>query len=185
MELTYKGRIKKFPLLALVLLALAGCLTDNKAQEERRQEIQGLKTEVAALKKEITALKEQVSKLEAGQQEILGLLKKPAAPPAAAAPPSAAEPLTVSQLLREKERLLGARITVRALPGPVVVHRKTLLLKAPEGAVEVYFGSLADMKTVNRLTSTSLDQPLTITGVLSPPARGGGNLRIIAEVVEF
>jgi hypothetical protein len=113
------------------------------------------------------------------------LIKNPPTPPAAAGPPPAPEPFTVSQLIREKDRLLGSRITVRDLPGPVVVHRKTLLLKAPEGVVEVYFGDLPDVKTVNRLTATSLDQPLTITGVLSPPTRRGGNLRIIAEVVEF
>jgi len=164
--------------LALALLAPAACTADKKAQEELRQEIKGLKTE-------IIALKEKVTKLEAGQQEILSLLKNPPAPPAAATPPPAPEPFTVSQLIREKDRLLGTRVTVRALPGPVVVHRKTLLLKAPEGTVEVYFGSLPDVQTVNRLTSTTLDQPLTITGVLNIPARGGANLRITAEVVEF
>jgi len=187
MQCNAKKRIKKWPLLllALALLAPAGCLPDQKAQEEMRQEIKGLNTETAALKKEITALKEQVTKLEAGQQEILALLKHPPAPPPGAAPPPGPEPFTVGQLIREKDRLLGTRVTVRDLPGPVVVHRKTLLLKAPEGVVEVYFGDLPDVKTVHRLTSTSLDQPLTITGVLSPPSRGGGNLRIIAEVIEF
>jgi hypothetical protein len=184
MDAVWKSRRFKWSLLvlALVLLAPAACTPDQKAQEETRREIQGLKTETAALKKEITALKEQVTKLETGQQEILTLLKKPPAPPA---PPPAPEPFTVSQLLREKDRLLGTRVTVKAMPGPVVVHRKTLLLKAPEGMVEVYFGELPDVKTVNRLTSTTLDQPLTITGVLTLAPRGGANLRIIAEVVEF
>lgn len=180
MELTRKISRKKWPLLvlALALLAPAACIPDKKAQEELRQEIQGLKTE-------IIALKEKVTKLESGQQEILKLLANPPAPPAAAAPPPAPEPFTVSQLIREKERLQGTRVTVRAMPGPVVVHRKTLLLKAPEGVVEVYFGDLPDVKTVNRLTSTTLDQPLTITGVLNFSGRGGANLRITAEVVEF
>lgn len=175
-------------LLALALLSPAACIPDKKAQEEQRQEIQGLKTEVIALKEQINALKDQVAKLEAGQQQIITLLANPPAPPAppaAAAPPPAPEPFTVSQLFKEKERLLGTRVTVKAVPGPVVVHRKTMLLKAPEGSVEVYFGDLPDVKTVNRLTSTSLDHPLTITGLLSPPAGGGANLRIIAEVVEF
>jgi hypothetical protein len=100
--------------------------SDKKAQEEQRQEIQGLKTEVIALKEQINALKEQVAKLEAGQQQIISLLAHPPAPPAAAAPPAAPEPFTVSQLLKEKERLLGTRVTVKAIPGPVVVHRKTM-----------------------------------------------------------
>ncbi|MHB8070165.1 MAG: hypothetical protein ACYDIC_19910 [Desulfobaccales bacterium] len=173
--------------LTLALLAPAACIPDKKAQEEQRQEIQGLKTEIIALKEQINALKEQVGKLEAGQQQIINLLANPPAPPppAAAAPPPVPEPFTVSQLLKEKERLLGTRVTVKALPGPVVVHRKTMLLKAPEGSVEVYFGDLPDVKTANRLTSTTLEQPLTITGVLSPPAGGGANLRITAEVIEF
>jgi hypothetical protein len=171
--------------LALALLTPSACIPDQKAQEERRQEIKSLKNETEALKKEITALKEQVTRLEAGQQEILNLLKKPPAPPAVAAPPPSPEPFTVSQVIREKDRLLGSRITVRGMAGPVVVHRKTLILKAPEGTVDVYFGDLPDVKTVNRLTSTSLDHPLTITGVLTLPPRGGANLRLIAEVVEF
>jgi hypothetical protein len=174
-----------FWVLALTLLAPAACIPDQKAQEEMRQEIKGLKTEINALKKEISTLQEKVTKMEAGQQEILNLLKNPPPPPAAAAAPPVPEPFTVSQLLREKERLQGTRITVKAMPGPVLVHRKTLLLGAPEGTVEVYFGSLPDVQTVNRLTSTSIERPLTITGVLQIPPRGGANPRITAEVVEF
>ena len=165
-------------LLALALLAPAACTPGNKAEEELRQEIQGLKTE-------INALKEKVTKLEAGQQEILNNLQKPAAPAAEAAPPEAGEALSVGQLIREKDRLQGTRVMVRGMPGPVLVHHKTLLLKAPEGVVEVYFGSLPDVKTVNRLTSTTLDQPLTVTGVLNFLPRRGGNLRITAEAVDF
>lgn len=190
MQLTRKLSRKKWPilLLSLALLSPAACIPDKKAQEEQRQEIQGLKTEIIALKEQINALKEQAAKLEAGQQQIINLLANPPAPPtppAAAAPPAAPEPFTVSQLFKEKERLLGSRVTVKAVPGPVVVHRKTMLLKAPEGSIEVYFGDLPDVKTVNRLTSTTLDQPLSITGLLSPAAGGGASLRIIAEVVEF
>jgi hypothetical protein len=71
------------------------------------------------------------------------------------------------------------------MPGPVLVHRQTLLMKAPEGMLEVFFGSLPDVKTVNRLTSTNIDQPVTVTGLVSPPAKGGGNIRITAEAMEF
>jgi hypothetical protein len=154
-------------------------MPDKKAQEELHKEIQGLKTE-------IKALQEKLAKLEAGQQEILSLLQKPQAPPApAVALPAAPEPLSVSQLLKNKERFMGTRVTVKGMPGPVVVHQQTMLLRAPEGMLEVYFGSLPDLKTVNRLTSTSLDQPLTITGLVNPPGKGGGSLRIIAEAIEF
>ncbi len=168
-----------FSILALALLLPAACTpAGNKAEEELRLEIQGLKTE-------INALKEKVAKLEASQQEILNFLAKPPPPPAAAVPPPPPEPLSVSQLLRDRERLQGARVTVRGMPGPVLVHHKTLLLKAPEGMVEVYFGNLPEVKTVHRLTSTTLDHPLTITGVLNSFPRGGANPRINAEAVEF
>jgi len=172
-------------LLALALLAPAACMPDQKAQEELRQEIQGLKTEINALKEKLAKLEAGQQQIISGQQQITNLLANPPAPPAAAAPPLAPEPFTVSQLIQEKDRLQGTRVTVRAMPGPVVVHRKTMLLKAPEGVVEVYFGDLPDVKTVNRLTSVTMEHPLTITGVLNPPGRGGANLRITAEVVEF
>lgn len=166
-------------LLALALLTPGACAPDRKAQEEMQKEIQGLRTEVRALQ-------EKLAKLEAGQQEILSLLQKPPAPPAATvAPPAAPEPLSVSQLLKDKERFLGTRVTVKGMPGPVLVHHQTLLLKAPEGMVEVYFGSLPDLAIVNRLTSTSLDQPVTVTGFVNPPGKGGGHLRINAEAIEF
>jgi hypothetical protein len=180
MPLKRKMTMSKWPLLllSLALLAPGACTPDKKAQEEMQKEMQGLKTE-------IKALQEKLAKLEAGQQEILSLLRKPAAPPIAAAPPAAPEPMSVSQLLKDKERFLGARVTVKGMPGTVVVHRQTMLLKAPEGMLEVYFGAIPDVPTVNRLTSTTLDQPLTITGLVNPPGRGGGNLRINAEAIEF
>lgn len=171
--------IPKWPLLllALAFLAPGACTPEIKAQEETQKEIQGLRTEVKALQ-------DKIATLEAGQQEILGLLRKPLAPPAAEAP-AAPEPLSLSQLLKDKDRFLGTRVTVKGLPGTVLVHRQTMLLKAPEGMVEVYFGSLPDVASVNRLTSTNLDHPLTITGVVDIPPRGGANLRITAEAVEF
>ena len=168
-------------LLSLALLAPA-CAPDKKAQEEMHQEIQGLKNE-------IKALHEKLAKLEAGQQEILLLLQRPAAAPRAAAPPAAAapqapqEPLSVSQLLRDKELFQGLRVTVKGMPGPVLVHRQTLFLKAPEGMVEVYFGGLQDRQTINRLSSMNLEQSLTITGTVAVPPPGGGNPRINAEAV--
>ncbi len=167
----------------LILLALAllppGCAPDKKAQEEMSQEIQGLKNE-------IKALHEKLAKLEAGQQEIILLLQRPAAaPPAAAAPRAPQEPMSVSQLLRDKALFQGLRVTVRGLPGPVLVHRQTLFLKAPEGMVEVYFGGLQDVQTINRLSSMALEQPLTVTGAVTIPPPGGGNPRINAEAVEF
>ena len=174
-----KTIIRKWPivLLSLALLAPGACTPDKKAQEELQKEIQGLRTEVKALQ-------EKLAKLEAGQQQILQLLQKPAIPPPGALP-AAPEPLTLSQLLKNKERFLGTRVTVKGMPGTVLVHHQAILLKAPEGMVEVYFGSLPDVATVNRLTSTSLDQPLTVTGVVSPPGKGGGSIRITAEAVEF
>ena len=165
-------------LLALALLAPGACTPDKKAQEELNKEIQGLKTE-------IKAMQEKLAQMEAGQQEILSLLRKPAPPPAAAIPPPGPEPLSVSQLLKDKDRFLGTRVTVRGMPGTVLVHHQTMLMKAPEGVLEVYFGSLPDPPTVNRLTSTTIDQPLTVTGLVNPPGKGGGSLRITAEAIEF
>src|SRR4030042_2343491 len=167
-----------FLLLALALLAPAACTPDRKAQEELRQEIQGLKTE-------IKALKEKVAKLESSQQEMLTSLQKPQAPAAAAGTPEPTETLSVDQILRDKERLQGSRVKVKGMQGTVLVHHKTILWKVAPGVVEVYFGGLPDVKAINRLTSTTLDQPLTFTGVLNLPPRGGGNPRITAEAVEF
>lgn len=193
MPANQKISCKRWPLLllALALLAPGACTPDKKAQEELQKEIKGLKTE-------IKALQEKMGKLEAGQQEILRALlavRQPAAPPPLPpAPPAgfkvppplpSTELLTVSQLLKDKERYLGTRVVVRGEPGPVTVHRQSLLLKAPEGMVEVFFGGLPDVQAMNRLTSTTLDQPLTVTGIVNLPARGGGNLRITAEAVEF
>lgn len=165
-------------LLALALLAPAACTPDRQAQEELRQDIQDLKTE-------IKALQAKVAKLEASQQEMATSLQKPQAPAAAAGTPEPTETLSVAQLLRDKERLQGTLVKVKGMPGTVLVHHKTILLKGRPGVVEVYFGGLPDVKAINRLTSTTLDQPLTFTGVLHLPPRGGGNPRITAEAVEF
>jgi len=180
--------------LALALLGLTACTADKKAEEERRREIQGLKTEIKVLQDKVAQLEAaqqtlqiKTAQLEAGNLEIQKQLAKPepAATPPAPTPPAAPPPLTVSQLLREKERFQGTRITVQGLPGTVLVHHKTLLLRAPEGVVEVYYGRLPEVKTINRLSSTTLDQPLTVTGIFNFPAKTGGNPRITAEAVEF
>jgi hypothetical protein len=165
-------------LVLLVLLLLPACAVETQTQsnEALRKEIQGLKGE-------ISALKEKVAQLEAGQKAILDDLQKLAAPPGATAPP---QPLSVSQLIRGKDRYLGAQVTVRGQAGPVLMHHKSLILKAPEGMVEVLFGGLPDQKMVQRLTSTPLESPLTVTGMVSLPPKGGGaKLQITAEAVEF
>ena len=170
-------------LLAALLLVPACSVETGKSNEELRQEIQGLKSEVASFK-------EKLAKLESGQQAILDLLKKSGAPPpeAAAIPeqaPQGPQILTVGQLIAGKDRYLGARVTVRGPVGPVLVHHKSLLLKSPAGLVEVFFGRLPDEKQVQRLTSTTLDMPITVTGVVSPSPKGGAMLQIQAEAVEF
>jgi hypothetical protein len=182
-----------FLALLVGLLIFPACSPGGtQSNEELRKEIQGLKGEV-------TALKEKLDKLQAGQQAILDLLKPPGVAPGAAAPgvppqgwaalpepqPSGPEPLTVGQLLAGKDRYLGARVTVRGPVGPVLVHHKSLLLKAPDGLVEVFFGKLPDEKQVQRLTSMSLDQPITVTGVVGPAPKGGAKLQIQAEAIEF
>lgn len=166
-----------------VLLLLPACVPGPQSNEEFRKEIQGLKSEVASLK-------EKLAKVEADQQAILDLLKKSGAPPSEVAGmpetlPPGPEVLTIGQLLAAKDRYLGARVTVKGSVGPVLVHHKSLLLKAPEGLVEVFFGNLPDEKLVQRLTSTTLDQPITVTGVVGPSPKGGANLQIQAEAVEF
>lgn len=178
--------------LALLLLVPACAPETGNSKEKLRKEIQGLK-------KEITALKEQVAKLETGQQAILELLKKSApSPPAAALPPqlmaqppvtpssAVAPPLTISQLLAGKDQYLGTRVVVRGPVGPVLVHHKSLILKSPQGMVEVYFGKITDQKLVQYLTSATLEQPVTVTGIVTPPAKtGSAKLQIDAESIDF
>ncbi len=185
---------RQLPALLAVLLLLGGCSAPaGSSEQELRQEIQGLKAE-------ITSLKEAMARMEGKQQAILELLKKPAAPaepqaapqpaPQAAPLPEAApgpgsQVLTVSQLLKDKDRYLGTRVTVRGPVGLVVVHHKSLMLKAPDGMVEVFLDKLPDQKLAARLTSTTLEQPVTVTGVVGLPAKGGAKLQITAEAVEF
>ena len=170
--------------MLMALVSLSACAPSNQAQEELRQEIQ-------ALKAQMTAMQEKLNQVQTGQQVIVDLLKQPAsaplAPMAVPSPPPAPAALTVAELLASKDRYLGTRVKVKGMPGPVMVHHKSLMLKGPQGMVEVLFGNLPDPKLVQSLSSAALDKPLTVTGVVNlPPARGAGaQLQINAEAVEF
>ena len=176
----------KFVSCLMILLLFSACSASATSEEDLRKEIQDLKQEVKAIQ-------EKLGQLQAGQQVMLELLRKPGpaaepvfVPPQPPQAPPAPQPLTVSQLLAGKDQYLGSRVTVRGPVGPVLVHHKSLLLKAPEGMVEVLFGKLPDNRLVTRLTSTQLEQPLTVTGVVSLPVKAGaGKLQIDAEAVDF
>ena len=176
----------RFIVVLMALASLSACAPSNQADEELRKEIQALKTQVAVLQ-------EKLNQVQTGQQAILDLLKQPAhaaapiAPMAVPSQPAAPDALTVDQLLASKDRYLGTRVKVKGMPGPVMVHHKSLMLKGPQGLVEVLFGNLPDPKLIQSLSSAALDKPLTVTGVVNlPPARGAGaQLQINAEAVEF
>jgi hypothetical protein len=177
------GGVPRCVVMLLALVLLSACAPSNRAEEELRKEIQALKAQVAAVQ-------EKLDQVQAGQQAMLDLLKQPppvAAPVAAPSQPLGPETLTVGELLASKDRYLGTRVKVKGMPGPVMVHHKSLMLKGPQGLVEVMFGNLPDPKLVQTLSSATLDKPLTVTGVVNlPPARGAGaQLQIIAEAVEF
>jgi hypothetical protein len=174
-------------IILMALVSLSACAPANQADEELRQEIQ-------ALKAQVTAMQEKLNQVQTGQQIMLELMKQPApaaapmaAPIAVPSQPPGPEALTVAELLASKDRYLGTRVKVKGMPGPVMVHHKSLMLKGPQGMVEVLFGNLPDPKLIQSLSSTALDKPLTVTGVVNlPPARGGGaQLQINAEAVEF
>ena len=173
------GGVHRLVVMLLALVFLSACAPSNQADEELRKEIQ-------ALKAQVTAMQEKLNQVQAGQQAILDLLKQPA-PVAVPSQPPGLESLTVAELLASKDRYLGARVKVKGMPGPVMVHHKSLMLKSPQGLVEVLFGNLPDPKLVQTLSSAALDQPLTVTGVVNlPAARGAGaQLQINAEAVEF
>jgi hypothetical protein len=174
----------------LALVFLSACAPASQSDAELRQEIKALKAQVAALQ-------EKLNQVQTGQQAILDRLKHPApvAAPMAAPPapmvmpsqPAAPAVLTVAELIASKDRYLGTRVKVKGMPGPVMVHHKSLMLKGTQGMIEVLFGNIPDPKLVQTLSSTALDKPLTVTGVVNlPPARGAGaQLQINAEAVEF
>jgi hypothetical protein len=168
-----------------------------------------LTKEVEALKAEVAALKDKVNKLEAAQKILTEMVKvktaAPAAPqalspfgvPGAGAelpgmPPPPAQtagtPMTMDELFRNKDHLLGTRVTVKGLPGPVMMHKKTLFMNGPGGMVEVIYGNLQDKKQVDRLTAQSIETPITVSGLLSgAPGQNRGQVRLIimADSVEF
>jgi hypothetical protein len=181
------GGVRRLVVMLLALVLLSACAPTNQAEEELRKEIQALKAQVATLQ-------EKLNQVQTGQQAILDVLKKPevpiappAMPMAVPSQPTGPETLTVEQLLTSKDRYLGTRVKVKGMPGPVMVHHKSLILKGPQGMVEVLFGNLTDPKLIQTLSSAALDKPLTVTGTVNlPPARSGGaQLQINAEAVEF
>lgn len=165
---------------------------------------QDVKKEVEALKAEVASLKEKLIQLEAGQKVLLELTKGSSqpkaeelkteqvplvqpAPPGQPAQPAAA-PLTVDELFKNQETLLGTRVTVKGVPGPVLMHKKTLFLTGPAGMVEVIYGNLQDKAQVDRLTAQALETPITVSGLLSAApgqAKKAVRLIIMADAVEF
>jgi len=173
-----------YSLLALAALAtLWGC-TPAKNEPELQQEIQ-------ALKGEVQSIKEKMAELSTNQQKILEMLSSltAAKPPISSSEPQYAEALpilSVSQILKEPQRFIGRRLTVRGEVGLVLLHRKSLYLKSPEGMLEVLFGNLRDKAAVDRLTSVDLKIPITVTGQLLPPSpQDPRRLQIAAEAVDF
>jgi hypothetical protein len=174
---------RRLMVLLTALLFLSACMPSTPTDEQARKEIKELKAQVAAMQAKL-------KQVEAEQQAILAQLQKPAPAPLPMMRPSIPTPpktLTVGQLLENKDSYLGTRVTVKGMPGPVMVHHKALMLESPQGMVEVLFGKLPDQKTVQRLTSTTLDKPITVTGVVNlSTARGAVNqIQIDAEAVEF
>lgn len=170
----------RFIVVLMALVSLSACAPSNQTEGELLKELQ-------ALKAQVTAMQEKLNQVQTGQQVILDLLKQPAATAAPMAVPSQPAALTVAELLASKDRYLGTRVKVKGMPGPVMVHHKSLMLKGPQGMVEVLFGNLPDPKLIQSLSSTTLDKPLTVTGMVNlPPARGAGaQLQVNAEAVEF
>jgi len=175
------------------LVLLAGLLVFSACGPPATETGAQLQKDVKALKEEVAALKEKVNKLEAGQKELqVALLKpgqkvKPVAPPPAP-PAKVAAPLSVAQLLKNKDRLLDTRVTVKGQAGPVLMHKKILYLQGPEGMVEVSFAQLADPKQIERLNTQAIEGPVTVVGRLTAApgqVKEPTRLVIVAESVEF
>lgn len=184
-------------LILAILWLTPGCPPTPGGQE--------LKKEVEALKTEVAAIKEKLIQVEASQKTLLEMVKgtqmpkagAPAATPGMEAglplvqsptAPTPGTPLSVDELFKQKDQLLGARVTVKGLPGPVLMHKKTLFLQGPKGMVEVIYGNLQDKKQVERLTAQAIETPLTVSGILSAaPGQTKEPVRLIimADMVEF
>ncbi len=96
--------------------------------------------------------------------------------------------MTLDELFKNKDHLLGTKVTVRGLPGPVMMHKKTLFMNGPGGMVEVIYGNLQDKKQVDRLTAQNIETPITVSGILSAaPGQSKGQVRLIimADSVDF
>lgn len=162
---------------------------------------QDLKKEVEALKAEVAGLKDKIVQMEAAQK-VLVELARGTAPPKAEEPKveqfplaqpgqpglPAAAAMTVDELFKNQETLLGTRVTVKGVPGPVLMHKKTLFLSGPGGMVEVIYGNLQDKAQVDRLTAQALETPITVSGLLSAaPGQAKKTMRLIimADAVEF
>ncbi len=163
---------------------------------ELEKEVQGLKTEIAVLKEKLAQTDAAQQKLQAEIKELARLREAPSplAPPVMIQPapglPPGAPPaaLSVEQILKDKDRYLGTRVVVRGQPGPVLMHKKILYLQSPEGLLEVNFSLLQDKKQLDRLTSQTIETPVTVTGTLGQAAgvgKGPARLQITAESVEF
>ncbi len=76
------GGVCRLMVMLMALVFLSACAPSNQAEEELRKEIQALKAQVAATQ-------EKLNQVQAGQQAILDLLKKPELPGGA---PGRAEP---------------------------------------------------------------------------------------------
>jgi hypothetical protein len=199
------GRAACWAALIVAILWLTPGCPPSPGEEKLKKEVEGLKAEVATLK-------EEVGKLDAAQKILTELVRMksaiPAAPtspftpappevPGAGAelpgmPPAPAQtawtPMTLDELFKNKDQLLGTRVTVRGLPGPVMMHKKTLFMSGPGGMVEVIYGNLQDKKQVDRITAQSIETPITVSGILSAaPGQGKGQVRLIimADSVEF
>ncbi len=179
--------------LAPVLLVVA---CEQPKVMEMDKELQGLKTELAVLKEKLAQVEAAQQKLQAELKEMSRVREAVQAP----APPGALQPLpvlpggpapaalTVEQILRDKDKYMGTRVTVQGQPGPVLMHKKILYLQSPEGLLEVNFSQLADKRQLDRLTSQTIETPVTVTGMLSQAAgvgKGPARLQITAETVDF
>lgn len=190
----------KVLLLILGLIILAGC-------EPTSPQIKDIQQELKTVRSELAEIKLKLGQLEAGQQKLLILgERQPPGPEKAPdisqpgqeektlknlttlpAPLEAQspQPLTVDQVLREKDTFLGNRLTVRGKLGMVIIHRKSFYLKGSPGALEVIFGNLPDKNTINRLTTQDWDGQIIVTGVLSISTKNKAGYQMIAENLEF
>jgi hypothetical protein len=179
---------------------LAGC-------EPTSPQIKDIQQELKTVRSELAEIKLKLGQLEAGQQKLLILgERQPPGPEKAPdisqpgqeektlknlttlpAPLEAQspQPLTVDQVLREKDTFLGNRLTVRGKLGMVIIHRKSFYLKGSPGALEVIFGNLPDKNTINRLTTQDWDGQIIVTGVLSISTKNKAGYQMIAENLEF